>query len=584
MGSSAKDAVSALIAVLRSDDHLENREAAAVALGQIGPAAKEAVAALKEAQLVPRFSVQYGGAYVEDLHKAAKEAQAKIEGNGTSVAPSSQHEVIATGQTDISGLAAPALRNGLLIDKSLSVAVAAYQRHVAGTQTGIFSTELTGLAITLAFRRVGSACSNPQLEIIITDDRGNEYRSLHRSPGSRVLYSGRVPSASELRGAPACLDQMPVGFTWTSELVVQMPPSAPVAKVELECALPSGSLFQRPATLRVPLNVANPVVPDFGFTIPVQLALAEGSTIVAGKDIRGKIGRLTVGDSFIIKTASGYGPPKTIRGLSLSLPVELTNLDYNQRVAVVPRLAIQCADGETLETLDEDIVQSAELKDNPNFLSGSPSFGMPGSSSHTVLLHVNIAAGMRAKVGSKLSGLLLYVQDTFCGFVRIPDDASAAIARIGGGDSSATTPAGSRGDGPPEGRARSTKIAETQPESDFLGEWTNRDFQTLGITRIRISRASRGSGRIVVRLWTKSSEPTGEWDHGDANAALGNKVLLVNQTSLGDVDKLEMTLLENGDMQVDAHSRFSGRESVDHTSGKSIFGKGLVHDRSSSAP
>ena len=81
MGASAKDAVPAIIAVLRSDDHLENREAAAVALGQIGPAAKEAVPALKEAQLVPRFSVQYGGAYVEDLYKAAKEAQAKIEGN-----------------------------------------------------------------------------------------------------------------------------------------------------------------------------------------------------------------------------------------------------------------------------------------------------------------------------------------------------------------------------------------------------------------------------------------------------------------------------------------------------------------------
>ena len=122
------------------------------------------------------------------------------------------------------------------------------------------------------------------------------------------------------------------------------------------------------------------------------------------------------------------------------------------------------------------------------------------------------------------------------------------------------------------------KIAETQPKSDFLGEWTNRDFQTRGITRIRIKRASPGSRRIVVHLWTKSSQPTGEMDHGDANAALGNGVLSVNQTSLIDVDKMEMTLRENGDMQVDAHPRFSGRESVDHFSGKSVFGKDLVHD------
>ncbi len=140
------------------------------------------------------------------------------------------------------------------------------------------------------------------------------------------------------------------------------------------------------------------------------------------------------------------------------------------------------------------------------------------------------------------------------------------------GDSSPAAPAGSPGYGPPRGHARPTKIAEIQPESDFLGEWTNRDFQTLGITRIQIIRA-RGSNRIVVRLWTKSKGPTGEWDHGDANAVLRNNVLSVNQTSLIDVDTMEMTLLENGDMQVDAHPRFSGRESVDHISGKSVFGK-----------
>jgi hypothetical protein len=132
-------------------------------------------------------------------------------------------------------------------------------------------------------------------------------------------------------------------------------------------------------------------------------------------------------------------------------------------------------------------------------------------------------------------------------------------------------------DVPPGGHARSTKIDETQPESAFLGEWTNRDFQTLGITRIHIIRA-RGSNRIVVRLWTKSKGPMGEWNQGETNATLGNNVLSVNQTPLGDADRLEMTLLENGDMQVDAHPRFSGRESVDHISGKSVFGKGLVHD------
>jgi hypothetical protein len=67
-------------------------------------------------------------------------------------------------------------------------------------------------------------------------------------------------------------------------------------------------------------------------------------------------------------------------------------------------------------------------------------------------------------------------------------------------------------------------------------------------------------------------------DHGDADATMGNGVLSVNQTSLIDVDRMEIRLLENGDMQVDAHPRFSGRETIDHISGKSVFGKGLVHD------
>ena len=49
-----------------------------------------------------------------------------------------------------------------------------------------------------------------------------------------------------------------------------------------------------------------------------------------------------------------------------------------------------------------------------------------------------------------------------------------------------------------------------------------------------------------------------KWKQGEANATLGDGVLSVNQTSLVDVDRMEMTLLENGDLQVDAHPRLSG--------------------------
>ena len=89
IGPAAKDAVSAIINVLSKDDHLDNRETAAKVLGQLGPAAKQAVPALKEALQTPRWSVQYGGAYVEDLYKAVNEALAKIDDQSASVPASS---------------------------------------------------------------------------------------------------------------------------------------------------------------------------------------------------------------------------------------------------------------------------------------------------------------------------------------------------------------------------------------------------------------------------------------------------------------------------------------------------------------
>jgi hypothetical protein len=173
---------------------------------------------------------------------------------------------------------------------------------------------------------------------------------------------------------------------------------------------------------------------------------------------------------------------------------------------------------------------------------------------------------------------LFFCDDNATLNLRVTDDGMEGLGYVGMGNVFTLRLKRLRGSAPVAGSQNplAEKSGETQP--DFLGEWTNRDFQTLGITRIRIKRANPSSKRIVVHVWTKSSQPTGEMDHGDANATLGNGILSVNQTSLIDVDRMEMTLLENGDMQLDAHPRFSGRESVDHISGKSVFGKGLVHD------
>lgn len=336
---------------------------------------------------------------------------------------------------------APPLKNGVLIDNDLNVAVVKFERHLADpslhrTLFMPLDRDVDGADITLAFRRMStewykspSDVRSRLFQLIIIDDRGNEYSDLYCLAGSRVLYGGSFSLDDRMYGTPSRVQEMPVGFTWTGKVKVKMPPGAPVVRVELERER-FGAMFQKSDTRRVPMNFREPTDPDFEFNIPPQLLLSEGANIEAGHDVSVKIGHLAVQDSYTIRENGGYGPLKTERGLSLLLPVEATNMDYNPQTAAVPRLGVQFEDGEVIEKSDERVMQSVQLQGSPDFWSGSQGFEIPGKSSRTLTLRFDVAEGMNAEVGLNVRRILLYGKDGFRGFVQIPDYARQRIVAI----------------------------------------------------------------------------------------------------------------------------------------------------------
>ncbi len=358
---------------------------------------------------------------------------------------------------------AASLKNGVLIDNDLSVAVVKCEPHLVdrSAKQGTFTTDVDGAEMTLAFRRVSTqwyktpsgGVSGREFQVIVIDDRGNEYPALHRYARSQVLYNSSFSLDDGMYGTPSKVGEMPVGFTWTGKVKVQMPPGAPISKVELERKR-YGRLLEQPVTQRFPMGIADATAPDFEFDIPSQLSLSEGSSIEEDRDVSVKIGHLTVLNTYTTREYGWYGPEKTMKGLSLLLPIEATNVDYNPHKATVPQLSVQFEDGEVIRKSDDRVMQSAQLPGNPNmprisiqledgklirksevspiFLSDSEDFEVPGKSVRILTLRVDVAESMNAEVGFNVRRILLYGKGGFRGFVRIPDDARQRIAEIAG--------------------------------------------------------------------------------------------------------------------------------------------------------
>ena len=116
-------------------------------------------------------------------------------------------------ETATETLATP-LKNGVLIDNDLNVAVVKFEQHLADpslhpTLFMPFDRDVDGADITLAFRRMStqwykssSDVRSRLFQLIITDDRGNEYSDLYCLAGSRVLYGGSFSLDDRMYGTP----------------------------------------------------------------------------------------------------------------------------------------------------------------------------------------------------------------------------------------------------------------------------------------------------------------------------------------------------------------------------------------------
>ena len=332
----------------------------------------------------------------------------------------------------------PSLESGVLVDNNLSVAIVKLEKHFTdrSRKPEAFETDVDGADITLAFRRMSTQWQEREFQVIITDDRGNEYTGQHRIEPYPSLYYNPFSldniNNDKLYGTPSKVGEMPVGFTWTGKLKVKMPPGAPISKVELERTRSGVGFNGKPVTQRFPMRIANATAPDFRFDIPSQLSLSEGSIIESSRDISVKIGHLTVLDSYTIREDSGYGPQKTMKGLSLLLQIEATNVDYNPQKAILPRISVQFENGQVIRNNKDRVIQSAQLQDSPNFWSGSEDFEIPSKSTRILTLRIDVAESMNAEVGLNVRSILLYEKGGFRGFIHIPDDARQHIAAIVG--------------------------------------------------------------------------------------------------------------------------------------------------------
>jgi hypothetical protein len=224
-----------------------------------------------------------------------------------------------------------------------------------------------------------------------------------------------------LKGRPPAVKQLPVGFTWVSRIEVQMPGIAigHIAKVEISQGLFGGQ--------GQPLDFESPGLPSLEFTIPADRLLSPGEKLPLDKNLVAEIGELAAG-----------GSPAAARGVSLSLPISVTNEDYNPHPCNSFSLYVQSENGEVSEysTIGEhggwrsEDIPGKRTQKLSSALVDSASRGLPGDGLHAVLLY--------RRSDSFLSEL------QFCGFIPIPDELRQRIRRT----TSEPSPTGSDERGP----------------------------------------------------------------------------------------------------------------------------------------
>jgi hypothetical protein len=111
------------------------------------------------------------------------------------------------------------------------------------------------------------------------------------------------------------------------------------------------------------------------------------------------------------------------------------------------------------------------------------------------------------------------------------------------------------------------------PVSRFVGKWTNKDFETPGVTRIEIRLDDSG---VVVHMWGRCHPKECDW--GETTAIPKDRVLSLKWDQKFCAKTQQLKLVSDKSLQLTTHCHFtdnSGRRDYDS---REVFAKGLVHD------
>ena len=122
-------------------------------------------------------------------------------------------------------------------------------------------------------------------------------------------------------------------------------------------------------------------------------------------------------------------------------------------------------------------------------------------------------------------------------------------------------------------------IGQTPEASSFVGDWTNKDFNTRDITRVQIRL---DGSRIIAHVWGRCQPKECDW--GDATATAKGQTLSLTWNQGFATKTQDLTLLADGSLQVVGHRHFTDNSGRKDSDSKNIFAKGLVHDWSDPAP
>jgi hypothetical protein len=108
--------------------------------------------------------------------------------------------------------------------------------------------------------------------------------------------------------------------------------------------------------------------------------------------------------------------------------------------------------------------------------------------------------------------------------------------------------------------------------SRFVGDWTNKDFETRNITRINVRM---DGDQIKVHAWGRCHPIECDW--GETNATLHRQALSVMWDQKFAIQTQDIALAPDGTMQIKTHlvSTLRGRKDRDY---ECVLVKGLVHN------